>query len=141
MKRAFEPQTRAVARATALAFVVDDESYARLHLAIVECLPGGVVVVLRDRVLDLQALDRGLRLLRGLLKGELRRVDADYDQSLLLVPLVLFLDVGKMVEAIDAGICPEVDQHDTPAQRIHLQRLGIQPGADALELGRRRQAW
>jgi hypothetical protein len=104
---------------------------------VAEGLPGGVVVVLRDRVLDAQFPDRVLDVFRGLLVGEFGRVHADHHQAAVLVLGMPVLHVGKVVQAVDAGVGPEVDEHHLAAQLLQLQRLGVEPLLDIPELGRR----
>src|SRR6266498_5623218 len=70
-------------------------------------------------------------------EGELRRVDADDDQSAPVVRAVPGLYVRQRAQAVDAGIRPEVDQDDLAAQLPERQRLAVDPLRDAGELRRR----
>ena len=79
-------------------------------------VPGAEVVVLDDRVGDPVAADRVLDVAGVLLERELGRVDADDGQPVIAVAPLPGLEVGKRADAVDAGVGPEVDQHD-PAGR------------------------
>ena len=72
------------------------------------------------------------------LEGELRRVDADDRQALGAVALVPGLEVGQRAQAVDAGVRPEVDEHDAAAQPGHASaaREFSQRGCGGGELGR-----
>ena len=50
------------------------------------------------------------------LEIEFRRVDADHDQTCLSVFCSPRLQEGQRPQAINAGICPEVDQHNLATQ-------------------------
>ena len=67
---------------------------------------------MRDRIGDAEVLDGLADVATSLLEGELRRVHADHHQALILVLLGPGLDVGQRAQAVDAGVGPEVDQHD-----------------------------
>jgi hypothetical protein len=58
-------------------------------------VPGAVVVVHRDRVVDPQRARLAAHVGHDVLEGELRGVDADDDQAVLLVFVVPALDVGQ----------------------------------------------
>ena len=45
--------------------------------------------------------------------------------------------VRQRADAVDAGVGPEVDQHDAPAQRGERERLGVEPLLRAREVRRR----
>ena len=47
---------------------------------------------------------------------ELRRVHADHHQSLVLVLLGPGADIGQRAQPVDAGVGPEIDEHDLAAQ-------------------------
>src|SRR4030095_7898329 len=71
-----------------------------------EGAPGAVLIVLRHRIMDAQALDGGLDIRALLLEGEFGRVHADHDEALVLVLLVPFGDVRQRAQAVDARISP-----------------------------------
>src|SRR5438067_2521575 len=83
---------------------------------VAEGVPGRVVVVLDDGVADAVVRDPGGDVRGTALKRELGRVDADDRQPVAAVPLVPRLHVGERPQAVDAGIGPEVDQHDAPTR-------------------------
>src|SRR5215218_1488586 len=74
-------------------------------------VPGGVVVVLDDRVAQAVLVDRIGHVVGISLERELGRVHADDRQPLVAVALVPGLDVGERADAVDAGVGPEVDEH------------------------------
>ena len=67
---------------------------------------------------------------------ELRRVHADHHQ--VVAELLLELaELGEHVDAVDAPLRPEVEEHDAAAQRRERERArGADEAARALELGR-----
>src|SRR5207244_2635542 len=78
-------------------------------------VPDGEVVVLHDRVLDLQ-LPHGVHdLVERLLPRELGAVHADDGEPLLGVPLVPVPQLRDDVFAVVSAERPELDQHDTAA--------------------------
>src|SRR5208282_4695200 len=85
-------------------------------------VPRPLVVVLYDRVANAELFDRVLDIAGFLLEGELGRLHADDRQSVLAVGRVPRLQVGQRAYAVDAGVGPEVDQHDPPAQPGERQR-------------------
>src|ERR1700757_4793350 len=107
---------------------VDD--VLRRPVLIVIGLPRRIVVVLRDRILDAMALDRGLDVTGHLLKRELRCMNADDDKPLILVGVIQFRDVWQRASAVDAAVCPEIDEDDLPAQICNAQWSGVEPIAD-----------
>ena len=70
-----------------------------------------------------------------MLEGELRRVDADDDESVLAVGLRPGADVRLLAQPVDAGQRPEVHQHDVAAQLGGAEWLRVEP------LGRPVQWW
>ena len=78
--------------------------------------PGGVLVVLDDRVGDPEPLDRGGDVRGDVLESELGRVDADDHEPVAVVGPVPRLEVRQRAQAVDARVRPEVDQHDLAAQ-------------------------
>jgi hypothetical protein len=98
-----------------------------------ECAPNGMVAVDRDRVVDAHVLQRPTDVGDVLLEFELRRMDADHHQPLILVFLGPGVDIRKLAPPVDAGVGPEVDQDDLPAEGLRRQRRRIQPFVCALE--------
>src|SRR5262249_46983432 len=81
------------------------------------------------------------------LERELRRVDADDDQPLLCVLLRPRPDERERPEPVDAGVRPEVDEHDLPAQALRGQGRRVEPTRRPVESwkvpprGQQRHAW
>ena len=71
--------------------------------------------------------DRPLDVAGVVLERELRRVDADDDEPVVAVLLVPGLEIGQRAQAVDAGVGPEVDQHDLAAQVAAIES-GLPPG-------------
>src|SRR4029453_11045045 len=67
------------------------------------------------------------------LEWELRRVDADDDQALVLVFLVPGADVAERAQPVDAGVGPEVDEDDLPARALRGQGFGVEPAGRPVE--------
>src|SRR6185369_1073020 len=99
-----------------------------------EGAPGAVLIVLRHRIMDAQALDGGLDIRALLLEGEFVRMHADHDEALVLVWLVPFGDVRQRAQAVDARISPELNQRDLAAEAFRRQWRRIQPGGNPGEL-------
>jgi hypothetical protein len=72
-------------------------------------VPGVVVVVLYDRIADTVLADRLGDVGRGVLEGELGRMDADDREALARVLGVPGVQIGKRANAVDAAVGPEVD--------------------------------
>ena len=102
-----------------LSVLVDD--VLRRPVLIVVGIPRRIVVVLCDRILDAMALDRGLNVADDLLEWELRCMNADDDKSSFLVGVIQFRDVWQRAGAVDAPVCPEIDEDDFPAQISNAQ--------------------
>ena len=62
--------------------------------------------------------DRLLHVIKVPFKQELRRVDAENHQAVLRVFFVPGLNVGKRIDAIEAGIGPKVHEDNLFGQRI-----------------------
>ena len=77
--------------------------------------------VLHDRMIDAEAIERAAQVLDVLLVLELRRVDADHDQLVAVFPLEI-RQVRHQVQAVDAAVGPEVEQHHLAAQLAQRQR-------------------
>jgi hypothetical protein len=84
--------------------------------------PDRVVGVECDRVLDPQRRYGLANVVGILLERELRRVDANDDEPVVPVLLGPRAKVAERAEPVDAGVRPEVDEHDLPAQVIHSER-------------------
>ena len=100
-------------------------------------VPRGHPVVLGDRIADALAADRRGHVAGVALEGELRRVHADDRQPVRPVRAVPGLQVRQRAQAVDAGVGPEVDEHDPAAQGAERQRAGVEPALVADEVGRR----
>jgi hypothetical protein len=79
-------------------------------------IPGGVFVILRDRVADAVAFEGGLHVARRSLERKLRRMDADDDEALVLIGVVKSRKVRESVDAVIAAIRPKIDQDDLATQ-------------------------
>src|SRR5262245_28037824 len=88
----------------------------RRPILVPEGTPNDMIVVDRDRMVDLHVLHGPANVAYGLLEFELGRMDSDDYQSMVLVFLGPSADIGQRAPPIDAGISPEIDQHDVPAQ-------------------------
>ena len=85
--------------------------------ALVAPLVEGVeVVVLDDRVVDAELLDRAANVAGFAFERELGRLNADDHEPFGVVLALPSLEVGQRTNAVDAGVGPEVEQHDVPAQ-------------------------
>ena len=108
----------------------------RRPVVVPECIPRAVVVVEGDRVAHPEAFDSGAHVAEIVLEGELGRVHAEDDEPLRSIALVPRLQVRERAEAVDAGVRPEVDQHDLAAQRMEAERPRIDPRGDVVDVGR-----
>jgi hypothetical protein len=111
-----------------LSVLVDD--VLRRPVLIVVGVPRRIVVVLRDRILDAMALDRGLDVAGHLLEWKLRCMNAYDDKPSFFVGVIQFRDVWQRAGAVDAPVCPEIDEDDFPAQISNAQWAGVEPVAD-----------
>ena len=91
---------------------------------IIEGAPDRVVIVDGDGIIDVQIGDRLLHIGDHLLEGEFRRMHADHDQTLVAILFRPGPHIRQAAQAIDAGIGPEIDQHD-----LALERLGASAAA------------
>src|SRR5262245_38494397 len=81
---------------------------------VLERAPNRVFVVDRDGILDTHRLHRATDVLGVLLELELRRVHADYDEPLVAILLCPSANIRCGAQPVDAGVGPEVDEHDLP---------------------------
>src|SRR6185436_77871 len=88
-----------------------------------------------DRVLDPQCRCGLANVVGILLERELRRVDADDDESLVAVLLGPRAKVAERAEPVDARVRPEVDEHDLPAQVSRFEWLCVEPPGGTVEAG------
>src|SRR5258707_14528868 len=107
------------------------DEVVRGPVLVVEAAPDHKVAVDRDRVVDFEVANGAPHIVDALLESEFRRMHADHHQTLILVFLRPGFDVGNGTQAVDAGIGPEVDQHDLAAQRLRRQWRRVQPFDDA----------
>ena len=98
-------------------------------------VPYPVVAVDRDGILDTKHLERRANVFDVLLEPELGRVHADHYEPLILVLLGPCTNVRFCTLPVDAGVSPEVDDDDLPAQGFRRQWLRIEPGGGAGERG------
>jgi hypothetical protein len=62
-------------------------------------------------------------------------VDADHDQSSILVLLGPGADVGERAKPIDAGVRPEVDEDDLSPEVVRRERRRVEPAGRPVESG------
>src|SRR5919109_2963342 len=100
--------------------------------------PGPVSVVLNDRVAEPVLTGRALDVARVALEDELGSVNADDREAPLAVSIVPSLQRRQRSDAIDAGVSPEVDQHDASTKCAHRKRAstGVEPALGFAKLGR-----
>jgi len=89
---------------------------------IVERAPDRVVVVDGDRIGQTMIADPTFDVLGAFAEFEFRRVDADHDQAERRVLPIPRLDVRRSPNPVDAGVFPEVDQHDFSTQCLRCER-------------------
>jgi hypothetical protein len=77
--------------------------------------PGGVVVILGDRVGDAEPLDRGFYAFPLVLEAKRRGVDPNDHKALVAVGLVSLVQVWACPLPIYAGMRPKVDEHNFAA--------------------------
>ena len=84
-------------------------------ILIPECPPDRIIVVDRDRVVDLHLLQGASHVVDVAFKCELGCVHADHDESL---PVLLRpgTDIWKRAQPVDARISAKVDEHDLPGE-------------------------
>ena len=107
------------------ALLVDEVE--RRPVVVVERAPDRVVVVDRDRIVDLSLPDRLPDAIDLVLEGELRRVDTDHDQPVVPVCLRPRADVRLLAQPVDARQRPEVHEDDVAAQLGGAEWLGVEP--------------
>ncbi len=111
----------------------------RRPVLIEEGAPDRVIAVDRDRIADLEVGDGGAHVLAALLEREFGRVHADHDQPLVAVFLSPGAHVRDRAQAVDAGIGPEIDQHDLALEPFHGQWRRVEPFHRAVERRRRQR--
>ena len=74
-----------------------------------ESTPDDMIVIDRDRVVDPHVLHGPANVGDVLFELELRRMNADHHQSLILVVLGPGADVRRLAPPVDAGVGPEID--------------------------------
>src|SRR5829696_3913617 len=102
---------------------------------VAECTPDLVVAVERDRIPNVHVLRGPANIVDVPLERELGGVDADHHQPALLVLLSPCADMGEGAQPVDAGVRPEVDEHDLPAQALRGVRRRVEPAGRPVETG------
>src|SRR5262245_17499547 len=88
----------------------------RRPIIVIEGAPNNVLAVNRDGIVDPQRFDLAADVVDVLFKSEFRGMDADDNQSLVLVLFRPGAEIGLRAQPIDAGVCPEMDKNDLSAQ-------------------------
>ncbi len=102
-------------------------------IVVLEGAPDQEVVVDHDRVGDAQLARRSSHVFEVVLEPELRGVRADDDETAVAVTLVPRPQVGEGPQPVDAGVRPEVDEHDVPPQPLGGERIRVEPYAGAIQ--------
>src|ERR1700716_239864 len=105
----------------------------RRPILILKGAPYDMVVVDRDRVIDPHVFHGPANVVYVFFECELRCVDADHHQSLILVFLVPGADIGKCAQPVDAGVGPEIDEDDFSPESRRRQGRRIEPLVRALK--------
>ncbi|HEX6557066.1 MAG TPA: hypothetical protein VF026_30160, partial [Ktedonobacteraceae bacterium] len=92
-----------------------------------ERVPDRKVVIDGDRIGDPHVPGGPAHILEVVLKWELRRMHADHHHAVIPIFLGPRADIGKRAQPIDAGVGPEVDEDDFPAQVSCRQGRRIEP--------------
>jgi len=103
------------------------EEVLRRPGVVAEGLPRGEVVVEGDRVGEPVLTNPTIDVLGPLSELELGRVHADHDQAAAGVVAVPRLDVGRGANPVDAGVLPDIEQHDLAAQCLDSERRRVHP--------------
>jgi len=99
----------------------------RRPIVVAKAAPDSVVAIDRHRIGDASRLQGALHIVDILLEWEFGRVHADDHQSAILVFLGPAADIGKLTQPVDAGVGPEIDEHDLAAQCLGRERRRVQP--------------
>jgi hypothetical protein len=102
-------------------------------IVVAEAAPDRIVVVDRDRIRQLHHLHGTTNVVGVVLERELGRVHADDDEPLIPVFLGPGAHIGNRAQPVDAGVSPEIDEHDLAAQARGGQRLGVEPRGGATQ--------
>src|SRR5918995_661808 len=97
--------------------------------------PDRVVVVGRDRVVDLPLPDRLPNEVHVVLERELGCMDPDHEQPVVPVGPRPRTDVRLLAQPVDAGERPEVHEHHMPPQLGGAEWLGVEPPGGPVEGG------
>ena len=119
---------------------VDAEQVLGGPEAVLERAPRAEVVVLRHRPSDVEAVHRREHVVCLVLEVELRGVHADDDEAAGGVLRVPVAQVGQGADAVDAGVGPEVDEHDVALLELpgDRERLRVEPAGQARQFALRR---
>ena len=125
-----------------------DSVVAHLSLGVNQILsrPKGVQVVVPSYIIVVQGHRPGNTVVLGglkdvglvLLKLKLRRVDAQDYQPVVGVLVMPEFKLGEGADAVDAGISPEIQQHNPAAEVGQGQRFAVNPRRYARYFGCRR---
>ena len=107
----------------------------RRPIMVIKSTPYGMVVVDRDRVADPHVFHGPANVVQVFFECELWCVNADHHQSLGPVFSGPGADIGKRATPVDAGVGPEIDQNDFPAQSRCRQGRRIEPFVCAFKRG------
>jgi hypothetical protein len=119
--------------------VADDavrvDEVERRPVVVVERAPDLVLVVERDRIVDLSLGRREPHAVELVLERELRCVNAEHDQPVVAVGPRPCTHVRLRAQPVDAGQRPEVDDNDVAAKTGRGERLGVEPLRCPVERG------
>jgi hypothetical protein len=100
-----------------------------------EAVPDRVGVVDSDRIVDRSLIDRPAHAVDVVLERELRRMDAEDDQTVVPVGPRPRADVRLLSQPVDARPRPEVHEHHMASQLGRTEWLGVEPPGRAGERG------
>ena len=114
------------------------EQVLRRPVTVLKVPPRNPVVVLCHRPPDVVGHQRFRHVFMVLLELELRRVDAQYHQAVVLVLRPPVPQERQRADAVDAGVRPEVHQHHVALSDQFLDRqrfIRVEPSVDTLHVG------
>ncbi|MCY1178309.1 hypothetical protein D9M73_186550 [compost metagenome] len=105
----------------------------RRPVLVVEGAPDLELVIDGHRVVDAQVF-HGLGDVADIaFEGKLRRMHADHHQALIAILLGPGFHIGQRAQAVDAGVSPEIHQHDLAFQGLGIEGWRVEPLHGALQ--------